>query len=189
MKNSDSGGNGSTIALWAVIGTVVVIFLIFERRDYAQKTKPFEGRMEKYLDLYEKGARSVPLQSERIPKKILVIDIDRRDKREIDSAKILHGSYLCPENLKAKTPSEVGSVVFIETLRYKVGEYRSKGQSSGGMDAYRWRWFVSIYDASSKELLYQETFHGSEPPTESKRAAAGDQPIDKVTDLLTRLLN
>ncbi len=149
------------IILWSILGAIALsIAGFFGVRQLLrnQKTAPFREKMQTYLarpDNYEPiqvDPMGQPIAYQRpgpIQKKMIVIDLREKD---IDSA-----YWDLPDELRATTPDEVGTVVWLEWDKIQRMIYGTK-------PGYQHHVKVTVIDLSKKTAVANACFIGTMPP-------------------------
>jgi hypothetical protein len=158
-----------------IIGGLVLLVLLGVGIWFARRTirrAPFRAEMSTYLQ-----APTGPAKPGTSVKKVVVIDVADKD---VDS---LH--FDLPDDLRAATPAEVTTVVWLNWSKNQIGTY------TGGGSAYQWSCQVTVIDKATRTTIRQQTFTGSRPP-QSVRARrgtshSGDKPTDQVINFLRGL--
>jgi hypothetical protein len=92
--------------------------------------------------------------------------------------------YDLPDDLKARTPEQVGTVVWLEWGERKVGQY---GTSGGG--AFVRTCNVTVIDHAQRAIVGRHYIEGGPPPTTSRRGASqyGSYPTEGIVNYLRGL--
>jgi hypothetical protein len=87
-----------------------------------------------------------------------------------------------PVEMRASTPAEVGTIVWLKRGQRLYGHYR------GGGGAYINTCEVTIIDRAAARVLTVKQFDGSLPPSSTKSSSAsGSMPSDEITTWLRNL--
>jgi hypothetical protein len=159
-------GAGIVVAFVALIA-VGIWFLI-----RTNKRAPFRAHMARYLAQPTGAAPAgTPVR------KLVVVDVKDKD---LDS---LHDDL--PNDLRAATPEEATTVVWLQWDKREVGTY-----SSGGK-AYQWFCDVTVIDLKSKGRIAGQNFAGERPPQRfvgrRGESRTGDKPTEAVLNYLKGL--
>lgn len=133
----------------------------------------FEGNLQGFLDIPDLEGFPVPddvpgrdslddvrrlVQRNQLPLgyrrgRMLVLD---RKAGKIDD---LH--FALPRDVRARTPEEVGTVVWIDKERVLMGSYSGPPGTEG--KGYSHEWYATIIDYGEKQKVGLQDFHGSSP--------------------------
>jgi hypothetical protein len=175
------------IILWSIIGAIALsIAGFFGIRNLIRnsKTAPFRERMQTYTtrpDNYEPlqlDPLGLPVSFQKagpVQKKMIVIDMREKD---VDSL-----YWDLPEELRAATPDEVGTVVWMEWDKIQRMIYGTK-------PGWQHHVKVTVIDMSRKTVVAHGCFIGSMPPSSiSSRSSEGNgsKPTDEVVRFLATL--
>jgi hypothetical protein len=110
-------------------------------------------------------------------KKLVVVDVAAQD---LDS---LH--YELPDDLRASSPAEATTVVWLKWNKAQVGTYTTGGA------AYQWHCLVTVIDLGTRTKIREQNFTGSPPPQSirSRRGTShsGDKPNSQIVNFLRGL--
>ena len=96
-----------------------------------------------------------------------------------------HLYFDLPDGVKAATPGEIKTVVFLTWVKQQVGTYGSSNKP-----AYRNSCKVDVVDRQTKKFLQSNTLMGPAPPTSiSSRSGSGEgaRPNSEVVQFISRL--
>jgi hypothetical protein len=158
-----------------LIGGLILAVLIGVGIWYAVRTirrSPFRGQMSTYLT--PPAGVVGPGEPRPAVKKMVVVDVQDKD---VDG---LH--FDLPDNLRAATPAEVTTVVWLRWNKATVGTY-----STGG-SAYQWSCEVTVIDLATRTTLGTQRFTGDAPPRSfvgrRGESRSGDKPTEQVLNYL-----
>ncbi len=181
LSNSDSGRRGKidwttiiVIVVLVLIGICVGGFFLIRSIYRGSVLSPFNSTLPELLQT-RPGGDQTPTNA---PCSKGVMFIDTSDN-SFD-----HLYFDTPEEIKAKTPAEIKTVVFLTWTRNQVGTYGPSNKP-----AYRNSCKVDIVDRQTKTLLQSNTFVGPTPPaTISSRSSSGEgaRPNDDVIQFVRR---
>lgn len=148
----------------AVAGVVLVVRSV--------KRGPFRPHMATYLAAPTGNAPAgTPI------KKVVVVDVKDKD---VDG---LH--FDLPDTLRAGTPEEATTVVWVSWDKRQVGAYTTGG------NAYQWFCDVTVIDLATKARIAGQNFSGSPPPATFRgrrgESRTGDKPTDAVLNYIKGL--
>ena len=91
--------------------------------------------------------------------------------------------YELPGNLRATTPEDVGTVLWLDCTTRAVGTYTSGGA------ARQWFCDVTLIDLSIPAIIGETSFAGSEPPRTTTKSSGetGSFPAKEIVDYLESL--
>jgi hypothetical protein len=164
-------GCGVAIAILAVIGIGVAVYMGVVSMMHANYAAPFKPQMAAYV-----AAPTGSNMGDPVKGKIIVLD---KGKQDFD----WDVSYDLPADLKASKPEEVGAVVLTDWQKNEVGTY------DDGTRAYQYTVDVTVVDHARRTVIAQSTFTGSEPPRTIKYSSegVGSKPTKEVVDYLKGL--
>ncbi len=96
-----------------------------------------------------------------------------------------HLYFDAPDEIKAKTPAEIKTVVFLTWIRNQVGTYGSSNKP-----AYQNSCKIDVVDRETKKFLQTSTIVGPPPPTTiSSRSGSGEgaRPNAEVIQFVQRM--
>lgn len=157
----------------------VLIKSFIQFSDQEKQKDVFRPYIHKYISgPYESAFTSEPYVRGRI----LSIDIKDSTVDEFTFSKL-------PEELKARSADEVGTLLFCEWYSVKEGEYFNEETDEKTGDAYRSYANVSIIDLKEKRLIHIRNFKGADPLKATN--ITGDftsmQPMFEVIDYVKSL--
>ena len=164
--------------LVGISGCLILGYAVYRSASQtAARFRPFELHLKEYVgiisnqDVHENTSRHASGRT-------IVIDIDGSEEPNIDGI-----SFELPDNIRATTPEEVGTVASLACGKTKVGTYGGLG------DAYRFYCNLRVFDKASGELIQQRTCEGSPPPGESLngRDQEGGSPNGEVLNAIASL--
>jgi hypothetical protein len=153
--------------------------VVIPHRQQALYQAQFASKMSEYLTLVPADA---PVPEEATPYingKILAID----KTNEVGAPSAVHVAL--PEELRAQSPEEVGTVVWVEWKETRFGTY-----GDSGIVAYRIDADVTVIDAVKKVVIARETFQGGDPPSTAPAGGGpgrGPRPVAKIVGYLEQL--
>ena len=155
--------NPSDYVLILLIAAIVIGGLFFAGRGIYRfiLTQPFRPFMSAYQD---QNLKPESPGEDYVVGKVVVID---KDKPQV------HGIHFrLPEELRASSPEEVGTVVWLSWGEKVVGTY------TDGSKGYRRTCNVTIIDQANRQITGSRTFLGSNPPEEKSGFGRrkGDKP-------------
>ena len=86
-----------------------------------------------------------------------------------------------PTELRARTPEEVKTVIWLEWTRNVVGRYTS------GAEAHQFKCTLSVIDRTRNAMIGQKTFYGANPPEKTSNVTFGTLPLDEILQYVTSL--
>jgi hypothetical protein len=126
--------------------------------------KPFNAKMDEYLARPSAGGAGDMDRRPQIKGKVVIVD---RKARLLDD---MHWDL--SGDLRADTPDEVGTVVWVDWGSESVGTYTT------GRVATISTCTVSVIDFASHTLLARKVFKGAEPPYSVQRPKSEKGPIE-----------
>jgi hypothetical protein len=159
--------------LLVLFGLLVVFVGIPEanrRAEARERFAPFMGEFTDDSQFHEADGEAY------VTGKLAVIDMAEND---LDDT---HFNYKLDE-LRAASPEEVGTIVWLECKEQLRGTYDS------GSKGYRWACGVTTIDKGEGAIVGQETIYGEDPP-DSKRSRGdwhGSRPTDDIIAYITEL--
>jgi hypothetical protein len=175
QSSADDIDRRAKMLMWGAVGVLVVIGLVGGGIWYAMyraKRAPFRAQMATYL------AQPTGTAPANTPVGKFVV-VDTKDK-DIDS---MH--FDLPDNMRAATPADVTTVVWLAWDKRQVGKYTSGGT------AYQWFCEVTVIDLKSKAKIAGSNFSGTAPPQsfrgKSGESRTGDKPTEAVLNYLKGL--
>jgi hypothetical protein len=139
---------------------------------HEQKIKPFKDRLPEYTAITRTQVGDPYLKG-----KIIAID---KNRNIIDKL-----YYDLSEELRANTPEEVGTIVWLQCDENVVGYYGST--QTEGSEATYWTCDVTIIDKSIPAILEKRNFAGAPPPSKSAGSGTGGKPTKEIIDYLVSL--
>ena len=164
-----------TVRFWVGFGIVCAVVLIISGILFAIRTikfAPFRAELATYLATPTGAAPpGTPVG------RVVLVDLKEKD---IDR---MH--FEIPDGLRAATPEEVTTIVWLEWDRREVAKYTSGGS------AYQWFCTLTVIDLKTKGRITSQAFTGSDPPKMAfgKRFESheGDKPTQEIPNFLTKL--
>lgn len=196
-------GQAAAFALWftsqlavaGIIGIFVVTMLprvgpSYETLYASQWARTFDARLDDYsIDSFDRRSSIPYVRGKAVA---LVWNHFRKRGQGSDNqtatsrayrASVNYSLELLDEPLRAHSPRDVGTIVWVEEERIYVGGY------TGGGLAYRYECKVRIIDARQNVLIAEHTFRGGPPP--STTYASGDHygslPRVEIADFVNSL--
>jgi hypothetical protein len=169
--------NKGKIIGWVLVGVVaagVAGFFGVRLLLRANKVKPFKEHLATYTQPINQPEKE--FTSKKPIGKCVTVDME---KNEVDSI-----YFDLPDELRAETPDQVGTIVQLNWGKQQVNEYE------GGKPAYKQRCDVLVVDRATMSAVAAETFWGSDPPSQIKSSqseGSGDKPTDQVVNFLKGL--
>jgi hypothetical protein len=140
-------------------------------------TRPYVPHLAEYLEVAATATpnEDVPLAGQLVKGKIIPVNMK---KKTIDPVLFDLSSDFRPKN-----PEEIGAIAALWWEDVRIGTYGG----SGG--AYREECTVMVWDKTTRTLLSEKSFRGSEPPSTSRNGATqyGDKPYKEIRDYLNGL--
>jgi hypothetical protein len=159
------------LGLFAVILGGVGIFFLVRYIYRSSVLSPFESSRNEFVSLRPQAGEPT-----NKPLKGNFIAIDVADN-SFD-----HFYFDLPENLKATTPADVKTVVFLNWTKQQTHTY-----DPGNKPGYTHSCMVEVVDRETKTLLLRNNFVGGPPPASiSGRSSSGEGP--KPTDFIIAYL-
>jgi len=164
-----------------VIGSVVFIgvaalvgWLLLRQAKRGTEKAPFEPFLGDYTKAVD-GADEGEEAAASLVGKVVVID---RKEQEVDDLQ-----FDLPEEIRARQPEEVGTVVWLDWGRETQGGY------TDGTAAYVQTCTVTVIHREKWEVLGTTVFRGSDPPSFKKGGGSrsGSKPTDEVVRFLAAL--
>lgn len=169
------------LSFWQLLGVSIVFTLLFcagpvvlwnlaQERMQAEQTAPFGPYLQEYLATPGQTQQGAYIRGK-------VVTVDTFNKK-IDPL-----YFDLPADLRASTPAEVGTIVWMHRQASQVGYY-TKG---GG--AHQWRCDLKVIDRTTSTLLAEKTFWGSDPPRSKTDSgdAYGSFPSGEIIGYLSGL--
>jgi hypothetical protein len=153
---------GGVIAL----GSVGVYQSQQEKKAMAAAIAPFQENIGEYTSLQK--PRDGDIRDGKAKRKMITIDMINR---KVDSL-----YFQLPQELRATTPEEVETVVWLRWGQDYIASYE------GGGKAIRHTCTVTVFDRATKKVVAQTTFQGEEPPDVTYTSAGEDDDGGKPTD-------
>jgi len=154
------------VVVVAIAGTIGVRFSLHARRVDA---------FREHLESYAQEAKGDPTPGRRMNGKLVAVDLD---SKTIDD---LH--FDLPDDLRAETPEDVGTVVQLHWDKLQVGSYNGK-------PAWKQSCQVRVMDKPSGELIETQPFWGGDPPSaidSNASAGWGSRPDKEIVEFLGTL--
>jgi hypothetical protein len=149
----------------------VVIFAVVRYLILQSELDPFKSHLAEYLSAAEVQQGEAYIHGKIIPVNVRNQTVDYSFYYEL------------PEELRASSPEEVGTVVWLDCTGSLVGTY------TGGGGAYRWTCETQVVDLSIFRIVGEESFTGSDPP--KTKLGSGDEhgsfPSDQIIAYLVAL--
>lgn len=120
----------------------------------------FQGAMDEFTTATEATATNP-----YVKKRILIVD---KDKRRVDTLQMF-----LPDDLRARNPEEVGTIVWLEDSESKAGDYHEEGTGKFTGSGFVRVVEVSLIDRGLHSIISRQRFRGSDPPP--KASSAGDE--------------
>ncbi len=162
------------VLAWSVVGILVVVtggYFGIRAMVRSNHLKPFEPKVDEYL---AKPVASKERPDARHKGKIIPVNVK---EKEIDSL-----YWDLPEGLRAATPDDVATIVWLEWGEVQVSTYGNTNKPALVQTCN-----VTVIDRDEKAILLREAFRGSDPPKSIKSrdsSGRGDKPTDKVVEFL-----
>jgi hypothetical protein len=140
-------------------------------------TRPFKAHLAEYMDVAQTAdpEHAPPQASQLVKGKIIPVDMKNKT---IDPVYFDLSSDFRPRN-----PEEIGTIAALWWEDVQVGTYEGRG------GAYRYECTLMVWDKTTRSLLEDKLFRGSEPPSSSKNGQSqhGDKPYKEIRDYLNGL--
>jgi len=161
--------------------------LMARREDLAQQAQAqqraaeltlLQERLPEYL---RAGLRSELDKPPYVKGKVIVIDINTRN---------IDGTYFAlPEDLRARSPEEVETIVLLEWGKLKVGEYEPTKTNVLAVDALVLTCKASLIDKQRGLIVGESQFRGGDPPPrlDVGKANYGPKPTPQIINWLKSL--
>lgn len=176
MKTGEKTG----CVIWAIIGLVVILFLV-RQIIHERKLKPFQGHVSEYESIIDSAVPHAG-GSGYIRGKVVIVNA--REPEENLPARIDYRVFFnLPEEMRAKRPDEVGSVVALQWGKEIVGSF------SDGTTAHFRTCQVTIVDKEKRQIIGEKFFKGSAPPKSKTRGGSrsGSTPYHEIINYLKDL--
>lgn len=173
-RSKSSIGCLGCLAIIIVFVIVAVIIGVITQQRQASVVAPFKSHLSEYASM--SGLKPIsPTVSPYIKGKVIVIDIDEKD---IDDC-----FFDLPSDLRAASPEEVGTVIWLDWGEVLIGRY------TDGAGGYQITCKVTVIDKAKTAIVGEATFKGSEPPSVKSGSGdrTGDKPTDDVSDYIKTL--
>jgi hypothetical protein len=171
--NSQNTYSLIVLGVLVVVGLGVAGYIGLNESQKAQTAAAFEARLTEYTSMPAPPSGSVR-DGKALPR---MITIDWK-ARKVDRI-----YFDLPKELRAETPDDVLTVVWLQWGEERVEEYE------GGGWACRHLCTVTVFDKASKKVVAQESFIGGEPPRMTNTPAGSNDYGDKPTDKIVFFLN
>jgi hypothetical protein len=146
------------------------------RREQSEYQERFAAHIQQYLSLVPADA---PLSEDATPYiRGRIVAIDKTAQGGTLSAVHL----ALPDELRAQSPDDVGTIVLIEWREVRAGIY-----GDSGIVAYRIYADVTIVDEVKKSVVGRETFVGGDPPDTAPSGGGPGRGSQPVSEIVTRL--
>jgi len=152
------------------VTTLLVVCQILFSCASTEESK-FESYIEEYKAILDKATLPEGEQRKVIRGKVVAIDGNRL---ALDSLFYQIG------RLRAHSPEEVGTVVWLDCRANLVGQYGSRT----GPGAFQQTCWVRILSLSERKIVAEKRFSGSPPPEYSSSGGSGDRPDQEILDYL-----
>ncbi len=162
------------ILVLVLVGICVGGFFLIRSIYRGSVLSPFNSTLPELVQLRPGGEKNPT--NEQCSKGVMFIDTS---DNSFD-----HLYFDTPDDIKAKTPGEIKTVVFLTWVRHQVGTY------GANKPAYRNSCKIDVVDRQTKSLLQRNEFWGPTPPTTiSSRSSSGEgaRPNDDVIQFVRRL--
>ena len=173
---------GQKYGTWIAVGVLIaliapgayfVIQSLWTGQSQSREIAPFEARIDDYLAVPKPGG---PATGQKARGKIIPVDFQ---ERRVDRL-----YFELPKELRAASPDDVATVVWLTWREEKVSEYE------GGKPAYVERCEVSVIDRKENVVLGKKEFRGGDPPKALSRnlsKGVGPRPYKEIADYLVSL--
>jgi hypothetical protein len=154
-------------------GTYFVVTSLWTGQSQSRETAPFEKHIDDYLTAPKTGGTGT---SQKARGKIVPVDVQ---ERHVDRL-----YFELPKELRAASPDDVATVVWLAWREEKVGEY------DGGKPACIERCDVTVIDRQQNAVVAKKEFRGGEPPKTLKSnftKGVGPRPYKEIADYLVSL--
>lgn len=146
----------------------------------ATPTIPFQSHIDEYLALGLSSNTHPPEYASPNPIRGKIVTVD------VNSKSIDPLFLKLPENLKAKRPDEVGTVVFLTRGTYLIRSY------TDGSNDFASTCDVTVVDMSSGAIIATNHFIGKSPPLNnfsggSREDTVGPAPDDQILEFLENI--
>jgi hypothetical protein len=173
-KSKLSSGCCGVLVVIGILFIAGLIYGIITNLQQSADIKLFQEHIEDYVSIPNQQAIS-PFTESYLTGKVITVDIN---KNEIDQI-----YFDLPEDLVAKTPEEVGTIIWLNWGEVLVGRY------TDGAGGYRIICEVTIIDKANSEIIDKETLSGSDPISvkEGSGNRYGSKPTSEVIDYISTL--
>jgi len=164
------------ILAWSVVGIIAVAtggYFGIRAIVRSNHLKPFQPKVDEYL---ARPVASRESPAARHKGKIIPVNVK---EKEIDSL-----YWDLPEELRAATPDDVATIVWLEWGEVQVSTYGSTNKPALVQTCN-----VTIIDRADKAILLRHSFRGSDPPKSIKSrdsSGRGDKPTQAVVEYLQK---
>jgi len=189
MANSSFDKSG-----WGCLGVIVLVGLVICRQTtvvprkkaeaQVQSMQAFEVRLNEYIpsaDLSDISSSQRPYLNGRV----ITVSNHKVSEHNFNPAYFTTADpvfFELPEELRARTPEEVRTVIALKWASIEVGEY------GRGIPAIQIVCSVIIVDQANRRIVENKYFRGSSPPSwTSTGTHVGDSPKPQVVRYLTEL--
>lgn len=173
--------SASLLFLFAVIFVACIPYYLYverprQRLDAYQEA--FAASVPEYLSMVPPDT---PIADDAEPKllgKAVVVD----KQAEGGGVSAVHGQL--PEEIRAESPTEVGTVVWIDWKEFQYGRY------SATRVGYRIDAVVTVIDKANKAVLDRVEFEGGLPPETAPSGSQhgyGPRPVEQILEYLSNL--
>ena len=160
------------IVVGIVAGVSIPNYLQYKKK---AEVEPFRAALAGYLSIWNQNVSAMPAPAEPyLAGKALIVNLDGG---EIDQ---LH--YSLPENIKASSPDDLRSVVFVKCWTEKYGLY------TGGVTAFSHICEIAAYDTARSQLSFKDRVT-RDPPASIEAGSSGiaERPDSEMLKLLTSM--
>jgi hypothetical protein len=167
--------NKGNVIFWVVVAVIaagVGGFFGVRSMVRASKVKPFKEHLAEYTKPVAAGLPGQPVGSKKMAGKCVTVDMD---SKEVD-----YVYFDLPEELRAETPDQVGTVVQLKWGKEQVGDYKGK-------PAWKHNCTVTVVDRATMSPIASSMFWGSDPPSSIKSSQSegnGDKPYDQIVNFV-----
>jgi hypothetical protein len=173
IKYSLAKGNMESykvIRFWIIYALIALAFtalFFFWNKAIQDFARPFQGNLAQYEEICRTALRSPVDETKPLKGRVLLLyGLNKGDLR------VMWGADRLPEDLVARTPDEVGTIVFGQyqgaTL---IGRYTGGGEAWAGGDLT-----LYVVDAASRRIIGSDTISGVQPPRETTVGSVHGRP-------------
>lgn len=174
QKTKRPAGCCGVMVVIVILFSAGLIYGIINNLQQSADVKLFQAHIGEYIAIPNQQTIP-PLAEAYIIGKVITVDID---ENEID-----HIYFDLPEELIAKSPEEVGTIIWLNWGEVLVGRY------TDGAGGYRIICEVTIIDKEKSTIVDKETFSGSDPLSvkEGSGNRTGSKPTNEIINYISTL--